>query len=201
MPRQFFAQLGLFVIQNFLDAETCARVISEAKESSSVKAPVHKSGSTFVVDTRTRSVRQLLVSDATIFYVSKLLSTLRPTLEEHFKTRLRNIEAPQCFMYRPGDFYKPHRDGYAAAGVEKYFEERRVSVVLFLNDETENGLRNSYSAGALTFYGLIDHTRWKNYGFQMHGEAGLLVAFPARTYHAVETVTAGERYSIATWAS
>jgi SM-20-related protein len=77
--------------------------------------------------------------------------------------------------------------------------ERQVSAVIFLNSAAEARGPESYSGGALTFYGLIDGPCWRGYGFPLVGEQGLLIAFRSDVLHEVTVVTRGERYSIVTW--
>ena len=95
-------------------------------------------------------------------------------------------------MYRPGDFYRPHRDRAARAGdFVEGARSRRVSVVLFLND--------GYSGGALTLYGLVDDPKWRAYGFPIAPAPGLLIAFASDLVHEVTPVTAGERCTAVSW--
>jgi predicted 2-oxoglutarate/Fe(II)-dependent dioxygenase YbiX len=74
-------------------------------------------------------------------------------------------------------------------------------VVVFLNRQTEQPESDSFCGGSLVLYGLVGEPDWQDYGFPLTGEAGLLVAFPSSVIHEVEAVTAGERYTIATWFS
>jgi SM-20-related protein len=196
MPNpDFFSRLGLFVDENFLDAGSCARIRSEARAGAGVIATVH-SGGQFVVDEGMRKVKAVPVPEATARLVESRLLALKPQLERHFGLALGGCEEAQFLLYEEGDCYKAHRDGYAAAGAAEYFTRRRVSVVLFLNDEAEEPGGESYAGGALTFYGLMGGGRWQDIGFPLRGAAGLLVAFRSDVYHSVEAVTGGRRYTV-----
>jgi predicted 2-oxoglutarate/Fe(II)-dependent dioxygenase YbiX len=74
---------------------------------------------------------------------------------------------------------------------------RKVSVVIFLNTQSDVAAPGSYSGGSLVF------TEWRpgrDQGqFALVAEPGTLVAFPAETTHEVTPVTSGERYSIVSW--
>src|SRR5574342_475177 len=47
----------------------------------------------------------------------------------------------------------------------EHLRARKVAVVLFLNEESEQPDPDSYGSGALTFYGLIDEPPWRSMGF------------------------------------
>ena len=73
-------------------------------------------------------------------------------------------------------------------------EERKVSVVIFLNSQSETPGPNAYRGGSLLF-----RPRGASEPFRLTAEAGTLVAFRAETTHEVEPVTHGERFTIASW--
>jgi SM-20-related protein len=102
-------------------------------------------------------------------------------------------------IYREGDFYKPHIDNDPDPNVDDAYSRRRVSVVIFLNDQAETPGPDCYCGGSLTFYGLIDYPRWQTYGFPLFGESGLLIAFSPDVVHEVLPVTYGERHTIVSW--
>ena len=106
---------------------------------------------------------------------------------------------PQFLAYKPGDFYLPHTDNFNKSGVATTLAKRKVTAVIFLNSEAVAPGRDTYSGGSLTFYGLIDEPRWRDCGFSLVGEAGLLIAFRADILHEVPPVTHGERHTIVTW--
>lgn len=76
--------------------------------------------------------------------------------------------------------------------------DRRLSVVMFLNDPSTEPAPDCYGGGALVFYGLLDEAN-KLAGLPLFGQGGGLVAFLPHVSHAVEAVTHGTRYTIVTW--
>ena len=78
-------------------------------------------------------------------------------------------------------------------------QQRQVSVVLFLNSESEIPNPDAYAGGSLTLYGLLQEPLWEKYGFSLKGETGLLVAFRSDVFHEVIPVTEGERFTVVSW--
>jgi SM-20-related protein len=101
-------------------------------------------------------------------------------------------------IYQEGDFYSVHADGGKDGDVPTT-RERKVSVGIFLNAQTEQPAEGTYCGGSLTFYGLIDDPRWHTYGFPLKSEPGLLIAFRSDVPHQVPPVTHGKRHTIVSW--
>jgi SM-20-related protein len=79
-------------------------------------------------------------------------------------------------------------------------KQRRVSVVVFLNDASGEPAPDSYGGGELTFYGLLgDGPSGSPIGVPLDGKGGELVAFRSGLLHGVGAVTHGERYTIVSW--
>jgi predicted 2-oxoglutarate/Fe(II)-dependent dioxygenase YbiX len=199
MPRpEFFGKLGLFVVSEFLDLATCGRLRSEILEAASRKGKILAKTREFEVDD---SIRRVLCSDvpkSTEILVEARLAQLKPQLEEHFQTSLTGCDGPYFFRYGPEDFYKPHRDVVPDSPAE--VENRRVSVIVFLNAQGEDSsAEDCYGGGALTFYGLIQGAQWENCGFPLEATPGLLVAFRPGILHEVSPVAYGQRFTIAAW--
>jgi predicted 2-oxoglutarate/Fe(II)-dependent dioxygenase YbiX len=200
MPHaDFFARLGLLAVKDFFDADCCARLRSEVRSAASTLATVGGRGAHDLVEPSTRSARWAEVSAATRSFVGERLARLKPVAERHFGMPLTGYQKPQFLVYREKDHYRPHRDSSREADARAVAKERRVSAVIFLSSEAEEPRGGAYSGGSLTFYGLIDDPRGSNHGFPLSGEAGLLIAFRSEVVHEVTPVTAGERYTIATW--
>jgi predicted 2-oxoglutarate/Fe(II)-dependent dioxygenase YbiX len=200
MPRsEFFAKLGLFIRDDFLSPETCARFRSEMLASASRKGVVFaKARGVVAVDEDVRRVLRSDVSKATEALIRSQLEKLKPALAKHFQTSLSGFEGPYFLRYRPGDFFKTHRD--LSYDTPSQVEDRRVSVIIFLNGAaTDSPASDDYTGGALTFYGLLPGEPWESRGFPLEGSRGLLVAFPPRMRHEVCPVISGERFTIAAW--
>jgi SM-20-related protein len=196
---EFFSRLGVFHVGNFLDAEVCAKLRAEMRSAQGVSSTIYKGDLTFGVDEEGRRAKSKRVSDETKLLVKKRLEAVKPSLEEHFRAELCGIEGPDFLTYRPGDFFLAHRDSNADGDAPRALKDRRVSVVVFLNGESEGQNPGCYSGGSLTFFGLIDAPGWASKGFPLRGKEGLLVAFRSELFHEVEPVTSGERYTIVSW--
>lgn len=154
------------------------------------------------------------VSDATKALVLQRLLAVKPVIEQHFGAELSGCEEPQFLWYGAGDFFRPHYDGIpepSSVAEFAYLHARRVSVVLFLNDQSAEAGPDTYSGGTLRFYGP------KAFGSlssgegklrvslrpavteELRGESGLLVAFRPNLLHEVEVVRGGGRHTIASW--
>lgn len=200
MPRsEFFAQFGLLTIPDFLDAATCARLRSEARESARHPAQVVKKDMARV-DDELRRTKRAKVSAVAKGMLQDQFEAIHPRVAGYFNTPLVGCEKPNFLLYESGDFFVPHVDNG-----EHYSEEfagmrrRRISVVVFLNGEGKEAGADCYAGGALTFYGLLSDPRAKLLGFPLTGETGLLVAFPSDVRHEVTPVTSGERFTVVTW--
>jgi predicted 2-oxoglutarate/Fe(II)-dependent dioxygenase YbiX len=115
------------------------------------------------------------------------LQELKPQLETYFQIPLSGVEHFQFLLYREGDFYKRHADKNDRADTPAYIKARRVSIVIFLDDETID-----YIGGTLVIWNLAKSLR-------VQGETGKMVAFSSHLMHEVETLRSGERHSIVTW--
>ncbi len=204
MPKaEFFTRLGLFGVKGVFTTDFCAHVRAEMSAASKVPATILQQQDATVLNQQVRKTSCALVSEATLNQVESQLRSLKPDLEQHFHRSLAQLQTPQFLSYQVGDFYHPHTDRCDDSHVPEFLRLRQVSVVVFLNDtlrtDTAEPQPDRYSGGALTFYGLITDPAWKNYGFELVGEAGLLIAFPSEVMHEVRPVTGGDRYTIASW--
>lgn len=201
MPRaDFFSKLGLFVRRGFLEEALCRRLCLEMRSAPHEPAVV-TDGRTYRVDKTSRQVLWLRIPDETQAVVTERMKVIRPELEEYFGLALEPNEPLQFLRYNSGDFFQPHMDSDTHFDAYDHVKNRRVTIVVFLNDVAESISTNSYMGGALTFYGLIDRPGWQSKGFELQGETGLLIAFRSDLIHEVKTVIDGERYSIVTWLS
>jgi SM-20-related protein len=193
MPESdFLSRLGLYIQQGFLDAASCARLSSEMRmapgESATVNLPA---GPT--VDEAVRRTKYAHVSEATRSSITKRLQKTRPKLEQHFSLELSDLTGPQFLVYREGDHFRIHADN-------KVITRRRVSFVVFVNDQSEEHRPDSYEGGSLSMYGLLDQDpRGAAIGLPVPAGVGTLIAFRSELLHDVAPVTRGERCSIVGW--
>jgi predicted 2-oxoglutarate/Fe(II)-dependent dioxygenase YbiX len=143
------------------------------------------------LDQGVRKTKWAGVSAPMILAVKAHLLAVKPRLERHFNVTLAGCEEPQVLAYKPGDFFRLHRDNADDPDASAYLRARQVSAVIFLNSAPEARGPESYGGGVLTFYGLIDDPCWRGYGFPLVGEQGLLIAFRSDVLHEVTVITGG----------
>ncbi|MGH7782076.1 MAG: 2OG-Fe(II) oxygenase [Candidatus Binataceae bacterium] len=194
----FFQALGLFVAEDFLSADFCSSLRSEMDVSASEKATVTKDGQEGFLDEDSRNVLSIGVSEGRRRSVRERLRAIKPGLEAHFSVSLsRKCHGPDFLSYLPGGFYRPHRDG--SEGAPEKIRARRVSVVIFLNAQSQEPAPDSFGGGGLTFYGLMGGPDWSKCAFTLDPALGMLVAFRSDTLHEAQPVTFGKRYAVVTW--
>jgi SM-20-related protein len=191
----FFTQFGIFIRKGFFDPELCEAIRAEARSLPAVPSKVEKNG-VLVVDESVRKTEQIMVTAQIRSNVEARIQALRPTLESFFHMQFTESEPPYFALYRKGAFFRPHADTGMTPETPECVRARKITVVVYLNGESEESQPESYSGGKLTFYGIIDDPLWKSMGFPVRGEPGLLVAFRANIIHEVTTIMHGERYTV-----
>jgi SM-20-related protein len=196
MPKpEFFKQLGLLVIPNFVEqawgAELCRQMAAAPVEQALVVGPTGKER----LDQTTRKVDSSILPKEIKAPLKQRLRELIPAVDKHFSVQVADCESPQYLIYRIGDFFKPHLDG----GTSEVTRRRVVSAVIFLNRESQEPAEGAYGGGELTFYGLLKGPQWEKCGLSLQAEPGLLVAFPSDMLHEVKPVLHGQRFTAVTW--
>ncbi len=175
----------------------CRKLIEDMSIASENSAEVYGASDSGSIDERVRRTVRLTPSPEAAEKVMQRLIEAREGIAEHFKLSLAGCEAPQFLRYRVGDFFVAHQDGNTALLRSEREQWRKISIVIFLNSQSESPESGSYSGGTLRF------TEWRHDRprgeFGLRGEEGTLVAFPSETTHEVVPVTRGERYSIVSW--
>jgi len=196
---EFFNRVGLFTLRGFLEPETCQSLRAEAAAAKKVPGAVGSEGDEYRIDRASRSTGIADVSEDAQAVVAKRLSAVIPDITRHFGVEVEGRQSLQFLVYVPGDFFEAHRDRNDSPGAAAFSARRRVSVVAFLNDESQEPREGAYGGGSLTFYGLLGGNRGKQVGLPLVGESGLLVAFDSNMTHSVTPITHGERYTVVTW--
>jgi len=131
-----------------------------------------------------RHAASIDVNDEALAEVEANLERSRETLARFFDIALTSREGPGFLRYSAGGFYKPHRDR-APSSVWPDAERRRLTLVLFLNDDFHGGelrLRPERASPVV-----------------IHPRTGTLIAFDAAVVHEVLPVTEGRRYTVVDW--
>ena len=184
------------VLPNFLDDQRCRAIVTEMCSAPGIQAPVYGQSAAGSVDERARKVARHTPSAETIEYVQRRLWELKPDVEKHFSINLSESEELQFLRYRVGDFFVAHQDGNTGM-TRLETEARRISVVIFLNEQSESPKQGAYCGGSLVFH---DWRGGKGSGELLQARMpGTFIAFRSETTHEVMPVSDGERYSIVGW--
>jgi predicted 2-oxoglutarate/Fe(II)-dependent dioxygenase YbiX len=197
----FFARLGLFVAREFLDPMMCSTIIQQARGQKTHVAAVNRKQDGSLVDQDIRNTQVAPMSPNIERDIRAKLAGLQPDLERHFRVELNGFEDPQLLRYDRGSFFRAHADAETDEDRPIELRRRKVSVSILLNNQAQNPGADEYDGGSLVFYDLMGHPKARTCGFPLHGEAGVLIAFPSLLIHEVQDISAGERYSIVTWFS
>ena len=198
MTTRLATELELFLDAAFLDARERADVLAEMRASSGAAATIYGVGESASVDERVRKVARLAPSRETVEFVTRRLNESRAALEEHFRVKLSECEEPQFLRYDVGGFFVAHQDGGTGL-IRSEREARKVSVIVFLNPQTEAQEAGAYCGGSLVLHAR--HVSSESERLASPCAPGTLVAFRSATTHEVVPVTFGERYTIASWFS
>jgi SM-20-related protein len=146
----------------------------------------------------TGSVRRVTAVDvpaASRATVVELFERERARIADRFGRQLDQCEEPQFLRYGPGDHFVAHQDGNTPL-LHDDTRFRKVSVVVFLSEQSEQPAPATYCGGSLVLH--------EGYGASAASVTvapapGTLVAFPAETTHEVLPITHGERLTIVSW--
>ncbi len=196
----FVKRLGIFVVRDFIDRPTCAALRAASRAAEATPATIYSGSEVRELDVDSRRTLRAHVSDDLVTNMRTRVLALMPEVARHFNVSLTGCQDPQFLVYREGDFFSKHADAGDDSDDPDTVRERKISVVVFLSDETvEAAADGAHRGGSLVFYNLIDDPRLAARGVPLTAEQGLLVAFRADTWHRVNVVTAGERHSIVAW--
>ena len=193
----FFRTAGLFTAPHFLSPEAAADLRLHMANAPAEKAGLIEGERGEYVDETVRKVESIILPKEVRSPIKRQLLAILPELEEHFRVKLGGCESPHYLIYRPGGFFKAHSDGGSSRN--PFTQQRRVSIVVFLNAESAEPAAGTYGQGRLTFYSLLKGPVWERCGFDLEAETGLLIAFPSEMVHEVTPVSHGERYTVASW--
>ena len=190
------AAFDLFIVPNYFDPQINQRILDELRAAAGAPATVYGRSTAGAVDERVRRVESLEPSAETAELVRRRLLQSMEEVGKRFEIGLRECEAPQFLRYRVGDFFVAHQDGNTGM-IRLAQEDRRVSVSIFLNQQSATPKIGEYGGGSLVFSNFRHEPEARE--LRLEGKAGMLVAFRSETTHEIIPVTHGERYAIVTW--
>jgi SM-20-related protein len=192
-PPSFFRNLGLIIRPDFFDPSTCDQIRTEMCAGDSKKVLIYRGSSgDGILDEGMRKSLSVRVEKSTELMVKEQLRALKPGMEEHFKIALDDCEWPTFLSYGEGEFFKPHLDATDHPDIAT----REVSLVIFLNAQSNEPAPSCYGGGRLSFYGLLKGPKWEDCAFSLDAEPGMLVAFRSDIVHEVLPVTFGQRFTV-----
>ena len=186
--------VGIGIVPEFLDADTCAQM-SELAENSSAKwlevVDTERSTAEKIVrklDNR-RVTERVEISEHQNQVDQWVRRALQEVIVPAWAREFAWFEQPQMLKYTPGGFYKAHADSdnfNEAQGQWIKELDRDASLLIYLNDD--------YEGGAL---------RFEYFDYTLRPRAGMLVFFPSdsRYLHQALSVTAGRRFAVVSWAA
>jgi len=192
------ARYGLFFEPAFLDPGACAALCALARDSPSRPATVISRG-VARLDPELRRAHCADPAPGALGAVEDRLRALVPRLERHFGVALSGLQRLQLVVYREGDFFRAHSDSDAHPESPGRLRDRKVSVVVFLNEPSRASDAEGFGGGSLAFYRLVEPPTWDNSRLTLDPARGLLVAFRSSIFHEVTPVTRGERFTVVTW--
>lgn len=193
-PRKLLV-IDLLSIDNYLDAAACDEIVAAMKSASGGPATVYSRDEVGGVDSRVRRATRLVVPPEIRERVVRQLSERKGEIEEHFGIALNEPEEPHFLRYEAGDFFVAHQDGNTPLIVDQT-RHRKISIVIFLNSQSDEPAPGTYGDGALVLHGPYSNLDFRQ---PLTPAPGTLVAFPAETTHEVVPVTHGERHTIVSW--
>jgi predicted 2-oxoglutarate/Fe(II)-dependent dioxygenase YbiX len=197
-------KLGVFIRPHVLNREECERLCAEAAAARLDRATVGTPSSgdpTTQVYENVRRTKYVRVSPETLASLEQRLSALRPELDAFFHVQLVRCAGTQLLAYQPGDFFRAHQDAPDSPDqpCPPEIRRRKISAILFLNEQSKEPKLDEYSGGSLIFNGLLDGKGAQGAGLAVAPESGLLVAFRSTVWHHVSDISAGTRYTLVTW--
>lgn len=176
-------------IEQFLSREELERTLAALRTADEEAATVYGGGQR--VDLRMRSTAKLTPDPAVAGHIRELLTARTEEFETLFATGALTLEPLQFLRYREGDFFVAHQDGNTPL-VRDDSNFRRVSVVLFVNAQSDDAAPGTYGGGEFLVHSRNERT-------PVPAGPGTLIAFPSETTHEVTPVTRGERFTVVGW--
>jgi SM-20-related protein len=200
LEKDSYTVFGLFEKKNFLDREICERIRMEMSSAKGLPAYFVKTNEP-MLDENVRRTVEKEVSKETTELISHRLTGIMGELEDYFKTPLSRPQEPRFLYYTKGGFFKRHVDKGMNPQNPQEVKDRKVSAIVFLNDESDTPGDDCYTGGSFIIYGILNIPRFESHGFKVSGTAGMLIAFRSELIHEVTPVTSGVRYTVADWFS
>ena len=200
MEKDHNTAFGLFVKKNFIDRELCERIRMEMLSAKGLPAyfVVNKENKPLVNENVRRAVEKEVSNEIHVMVRDKL-SGVKEELAAYFDITLSHLQEPRFLSYGEGDFFQIHTDKSTNPQHPQRIRDRKITTIIFLNDETDVPENNAYTGGSFIIYGILNIPRFESHGFKVSGTTGMLIAFRSELLHEVTPITSGVRYTVADW--
>jgi PKHD-type hydroxylase len=194
--RQFSSDL--LMVPDCVEPALCEQLCAVAGDQDHPKATVIRPTGE-ALDEQHRRTQRVQLDAQLAAEVWERVADLRKPIARHFQVRLAAMQEPQLLRYRQGDFFRAHQDSASSSDFDDGITRRRVSVVVFLNDQAAVPAAGSFCGGELRFFMLDRNADARTARTVVPARRGLAVAFSSDRFHEVAPVTAGVRYSVVGW--
>lgn len=184
---------GIGIVPDFLTADECRDMVAHAETCRTQRLKVidleRSTPGNVVEKDDERRVTEAVDLGQRIRDLDRWVTrALTGTIADDVGRSFAWFEQAQLLKYTPGGFYEGHADSdhLHPNGQWQKVLDRDISLLIYLNDE--------YEGGTLHF---------KHFDYTLRPKAGMLVYFPsdARYMHTAQSVTAGVRYAVVSWAA
>jgi len=188
------AATDVFVVEDFLDRETCQRLVTIARQQPSepgrVLARTADNPDVLDRDSQHRITTLIKTMGVADVFCPPVARALRERVLPYYRADAIDwFEWPDVLQYDPGGLYEVHNDAEVydpETSAWRRAQDRDLSLLIYLNED--------FDGGAIEF---PDRKQ------AIQPATGLLVAFPSdhRFAHAARPVSSGTRYVIVSWAA
>ncbi len=144
------------------------------------------------IDETVRRAFDVTVAADALTSIEEALRRVRPAIAAFFGLPLTGSVGVTCLRYVEGGRYLRHQDRDPTPGSGT--DDRRVSVIVWLNSGESETAAGDFSGGALRLFEPGHHA-----AREVIPVAGTLVAFPSEWAHEVTPVTRGIRDVVVDW--
>ena len=186
--KRLFSSLGVLLIEECLEVEFCDIIVNELKTGLMRNDLIIKD------NTLRKTYKPKLSNTLTDKILNKFDTNIKPDIEEFFNLKLKTVNPMQTLYYAEGHFFKPHMDDVK---VNTETEYKKITVVIFLNDQSKKDNISGYAGGDLKLHGLF--IEFPEKALTVPSRKGLMVAFNSDIVHEITTIKSGDRCSLAIW--
>ncbi len=181
---------GLLVLPNVWTPTFCLEVRQAMDAGDADAAEIVDRGLT--VDEAVRRALDVTIAPTALARIEQALESVRPLVADFFHVPLTGSVGVTCLRYLEGGRYLRHRDRDPRPGSGT--EDRRVSVIVWLNSGASDTTVGDFAGGTLCLF-EPGHAAAQ----EITPVAGTLVAFPSEWPHEVRPVIRGTRDVVVDW--